>query len=161
MSVNPIRLPGVLVLTVFFAAFPAMAEDPPATAPIPAAASSVAPTSAAATETPAAPGNPAAAVEIPLAPAGDAKAASGTLPRDLSAWNMFRSADHIVKGVILGLALASVLTWTVALAKFIELWLLKRKLLPALGRLEGARSLSEAQGVLGDRGPAAALSHAA
>ena len=74
---------------------------------------------------------------------------------------MFRSADHIVKGVIIGLLLASVLTWTVALGKFVELWLLKRKLLPALGALEGARSLNEAQGVLGDRGPAAALSYAA
>ena len=90
---------------------------------------------------------------------------SGTLPRDLSPWNMFRAADHIVKAVIIGLAFASILTWTVALAKFIELWLLRRKLLPALRRLEGARSLGEAQGALegalGDRGPAAFLVRAA
>ena len=81
----------------------------------------------------------------------------GTLPRDLSAWSMFYSAGHVVKGVIVGLALASVITWTVALAKFVELAMLRRNLSPALARLEGAWSLSEAQGTLGDRGPAAAL----
>jgi biopolymer transport protein ExbB len=163
MSVNSIRLLWVLALAVLLAALPAAAEDSLTTAPIPAAESSVAPAPAAATEPTAAPASPAAAVETPLAPAADTNAASasGTLPRDLSAWNMFQSADHIVKGVIIGLAFASVVTWTVALAKFIELWLLKRNLLPALGTLEGARSLSEAQEVLGDRGPAAALSHAA
>jgi biopolymer transport protein ExbB len=63
--------------------------------------------------------------------------------------------------VIVGLALASVITWTVALAKFIELWLLKRKLMPAVTTLEGARSLGEARGALGDRGPAAGLTRAA
>jgi biopolymer transport protein ExbB len=94
-------------------------------------------------------------------PAAGAPALQGTLPRDLSAWSMFSSADHVVKAVIIGLALASVVTWTVGLAKFIELWLLKRKLLPALAGLEGARSLSEARGVLGERGPAALLTRAA
>jgi biopolymer transport protein ExbB len=94
-------------------------------------------------------------------PAAGLPVLQGTLPRDLSAWSMFWSADYVVKAVIVGLALASVITWTVALAKFIELWLLKRKLLPAVGTLEGARSLGEARGVLGDRGPAAGLARAA
>src|SRR5258708_28198588 len=52
----------------------------------------------------------------------------GALPRDLSPWNMFLSADGIVKAVIIGLAVASVITWTVGLAKWIELHLLRRKL---------------------------------
>src|SRR5262245_60194224 len=138
MSVTPMRGLWVLALAAFLAAFPAAAETPSAATPLPTSESAVAPASAA-TATPADP----AAVQSPRAPAGDARAASGTLPRDLSPWNMFRSADHIVKGVIIGLALASVLTWTVALGKFIELWLLRRRLLPALWRLEEARSLSE------------------
>src|SRR6266540_3037253 len=45
---------------------------------------------------------------------------SAALPRDLSPWGMFMSADVVVKGVIVGLALASVVTWTTWLAKTIE-----------------------------------------
>jgi biopolymer transport protein ExbB len=159
MRVNPMVLLWVLALAVVSATFPAAAEEPAAAAPAPVAESPGAPVPAA--MEPAAPASPAAALKPPLLPAGGVSAVPGNLPRDLSAWNMFQSADHIVKGVIIGLALASVLTWTVALAKFIELWLLKRKLLPALGKLEGARSLSRVEGVLGDRGPAAALVRAA
>jgi hypothetical protein len=43
MSVNPMCLPGVFVLTVFLAAFPATAEEPPTAAPAQAAESPVAP----------------------------------------------------------------------------------------------------------------------
>ena len=42
------------------------------------------------------------------------------LPRDLSPWSMFLSADVLVQAVMLGLAFASVVTWTVWLAKIIE-----------------------------------------
>ena len=43
------------------------------------------------------------------------------LPRDLSPWGMFMAADVVVKAVMIGLAFASVLTWTIWLAKVIEL----------------------------------------
>src|SRR3954464_15520249 len=43
------------------------------------------------------------------------------LPRDLSPWGMFVNADIVVKAVMIGLALASLATWTVWLAKTIEL----------------------------------------
>src|SRR4051812_1451528 len=43
------------------------------------------------------------------------------LPRNLSPWGMFLSADIVVKAVLIGLALASLMTWTVWLAKIIEL----------------------------------------
>src|ERR1019366_3718982 len=36
-----------------------------------------------------------------------------TLPRDLSPWGMFLAADIVVKAVMVGLALASLLTWTI------------------------------------------------
>jgi biopolymer transport protein ExbB len=145
MTATPIRMLWVLVLAAFLAALPAAAKEPSPAMSAPAAASS-------------ATSLPATAVKEPIVPASEA---SASLPRDLSPWNMFRSADRVVKGVIVGLALASVLAWTVALAKFIELWLLRRTLLPALGRLEGARSLHEARAAIGDCGPAAVLSHAA
>src|SRR5580704_692108 len=44
------------------------------------------------------------------------------LPRDLSPWGMFLSAVPTVKIVMVGLAFASLATWTVWLAKTIELW---------------------------------------
>src|SRR5439155_1238696 len=51
-----------------------------------------------------------------------------TLPRDLSPWGMFMQADIIVKAVMIGLAIASVVTWTVWLAKTLELIVAKRRL---------------------------------
>ncbi len=45
-----------------------------------------------------------------------------SLPRDLSPWGMFLAAVPIVQGVMVALAFASLVTWTVWLAKTIELW---------------------------------------
>jgi biopolymer transport protein ExbB len=36
---------------------------------------------------------------------------SAALPRDLTQWGMFMSADNVVKAVLIGLAFASVVTW--------------------------------------------------
>ncbi|MDB5611147.1 MAG: exbB, partial [Bradyrhizobium sp.] len=68
---------------------------------------------------------------------------------ELSPWSMFLSADIIVKAVMIGLAFASLVTWTVFIAKMIELSLVQRKLRAALGKIKDARSLAEAQFVLG------------
>jgi biopolymer transport protein ExbB len=46
---------------------------------------------------------------------------AGQLPRDLSPWGMFEQADWVVKAVMIGLAIASLVTWTVLLAKSWEL----------------------------------------
>ena len=57
-------------------------------------------------------------------PATAAEAPAGislTLPRDLSPWGMFMAADIVVKAVMVGLAFASLLTWTIWFAKAIEL----------------------------------------
>ena len=67
------------------------------------------------------------------------------LPADMSPWGMFQNADMIVRGVIIGLALASVLTWTIWLSKGIELLMAKRRLRNELRSLKQARSLAEAQ----------------
>lgn len=50
------------------------------------------------------------------------------LPHDLSPWGMFLAADPIVKGILIGLALASVATWTVWLAKSLQLIAARRSL---------------------------------
>ena len=43
------------------------------------------------------------------------------LPHDLSPWGMFMNADIVVKFVMIGLAFASLITWTVCVAKLVEL----------------------------------------
>ena len=68
---------------------------------------------------------------------------------ELSPWSMFMSADILVKVVMIGLALASLATWTIFIAKMIELSLVQRGLRAALGRIGDARSLAEAQFALG------------
>ena len=69
--------------------------------------------------------------------------------RELSPWSMFLSADVIVKAVMIGLAFASLVTWTIFIAKMIELTFIRRKLSAALAKISGARSLAEAQFALG------------
>ena len=99
-----------------------------------------------------------------IAPALPARGPIGlaSLPQDLSPWGMFLTADIVVKIVMVGLALASVITWTVLLAKGIELMTAKRKARAALIDLSTARSLAEAseRGALGG-GAVAALLRAA
>jgi biopolymer transport protein ExbB len=70
--------------------------------------------------------------------------ASAELPRELTPWGMFWSADIIVKLVMLGLTLASVLTWTIWLVKTFELLSARRGLDRAQQALTTARSLAEA-----------------
>jgi biopolymer transport protein ExbB len=79
------------------------------------------------------------------AAAQDSIVGTATLPRDLSPWGMFLSADPVVKAVMVGLAFASVVTWTVWLAKSIEIFFAKRRVRAAAKKLAGIRSLEEVQ----------------
>lgn len=78
-----------------------------------------------------------------MARAQDAIIGTTTLPRDLSPWGMYLNADPVVKAVLIGLALASVTTWTVCLAKALEIFLAKRDVEAALNTLGGVRSSAE------------------
>lgn len=69
--------------------------------------------------------------------------ASGLGAHDLSAWGMFLMADWVVKAVMVGLALASVLTWTIWLAKTLELSKARRRCRQPLTCLHSASSLAE------------------
>jgi biopolymer transport protein ExbB len=70
-------------------------------------------------------------------------------PRELSPWSMFMAADPLVKAVILSLVLASLITWTVFLAKSVQLALAERRLRQRLPRIAGAATLTEAQSAAG------------
>ena len=64
---------------------------------------------------------------------------------------MFVSADIVVKSVMVGLAFASVVTWTVWLAKSIELWIARRRVRWALAAISEERSLAGATARVGAR----------
>jgi biopolymer transport protein ExbB len=93
----------------------------------------------------------------PAAPSATTIAAESPTPlksttvalRELSPWSMFMSADIIVKAVMIGLAFASLVTWTIFIAKMIELTVVQGKLRRALAKIGDARSLAEAQFALG------------
>ena len=68
---------------------------------------------------PAAPavGNSAGSIpDADAAPVRQPAIGAGELPQDLSAWGMFLNANGIVKAVMSGLALASLVTWAVWIA---------------------------------------------
>jgi biopolymer transport protein ExbB len=131
-----------------------------------------APSSAQQGATPAAPSAPAAqqapALPQPSAAAAPAAASDAAAPpaereakllkaataelKELSPWTMFTSADVVVKAVMIGLAFASLVTWTIFIAKMIELAVVRRKVRSALAKIADARSLAEAQFALGAKG---------
>jgi biopolymer transport protein ExbB len=129
------------------------------------AVDAVQPASSAVIEQPAAPPSPAsgAARSSPETadPLQDAIPPS-TLPHDLSPWGMFRAADMVVKGVMVGLAIASLVTWTIWLAKSVELAAAGRRIRRAVTVIVAARTLAEAASKVGEgRAPAALLLRAA
>ena len=103
----------------------------------------------------AAPEAPAAATAQP-SPAEASAASTFARPVTLqvgefSPWSMFRHADVIVQAVMIGLAFASLVTWTIFIAKSIELAGAQRKLKSSLKKINDARSLAEAQLTLGKK----------
>ena len=72
------------------------------------------------------------------------------LPHDLSPWGMFLNADIVVKAVIIGLAFASLVTWTVFIAKSLELGSARGHTHRALKILAGSSTLAEAAEQLRD-----------
>jgi biopolymer transport protein ExbB len=89
---------------------------------------------------------------------------AASLPRDLSPLGMYFNADPVVKAVLLCLVFASVVTWTVWLAKTIEIFRARRRVradLATLGTLrstpEAAEALSKARTEVGEFINAASL----
>ncbi|WP_367598465.1 tonB-system energizer ExbB [Pseudomonas fulva] len=145
------RATAVLMLSLALAPV-AMADEPNATAPATApAASAAAPASAPAGE--AAPGTvaqaPAAADPGVQALVEDT---SLGMAHDLSPWGMYKNADVVVKAVMIGLAIASIITWTIWIAKGFELMGAKRRLRGEIARLKKSASLKEASEVSNKEG---------
>jgi len=129
----------------------ALADEPTTAAAAPAAA--VAPAAA-----PAAPGTepvaaPAAAAAAPVdgqavTEAEEVEAlvedTSLGMAHDLSPWGMYKNADIVVKIVMIGLAIASIITWTIWIAKGFELMGAKRRLRGEIALLKKSTTLKEA-----------------
>ncbi|KTC10157.1 biopolymer transporter ExbB [Pseudomonas marginalis ICMP 9505] len=117
----------------------------------------------------AAPAAPAAAEQTTATPAAPAAAPAATDPaqaaspavadesgavleedntlgmaHDLSPWGMYQNADVVVKAVMIGLAIASIITWTIWIAKGFELLGAKRRLRTEIVHLKKATTLKEA-----------------
>jgi biopolymer transport protein ExbB len=97
------------------------------------------------------------AAEPPSDAASFAEQAASVLPKDLTPYGMFMSADIIVKAVMIGLMFASVLTWTIWLAKTLELLGVRRRLNRAQRSLRAARSLADAATAAAGASPHVAL----
>ena len=80
-----------------------------------------------------------------------AKVKSDKLPHDLSPWGMFMQADVVVKVVMIGLLLASLSTWTVWVAKTVELKVAKSRLCSQLRKLAESNSLREAESLVNNK----------
>lgn len=88
---------------------------------------------------------------------GPSTATSLTLPHDLSPWGMFMAADIVVKAVMIGLAFASFVTWTIWLAKSLEILGGKLRARRAAQAIGNAATLNQAGRALGHNGGPGAL----
>ncbi|RVT77167.1 tonB-system energizer ExbB [Agrobacterium sp. CNPSo 2736] len=79
------------------------------------------------------------------------------IPHNLSPWGMFMAADWVVKGVMIGLAFASLVTWTVWVAKSIELAGARVRAGSTLKVIRRAKTLTEATEAVEKKGGPAAL----
>ncbi|MBZ9797119.1 tonB-system energizer ExbB [Mesorhizobium sp. ES1-4] len=135
---------ATLVASVILAATGTMAQELPAGAA--SAVGAPAAPAEAAQAGPAALATPAPAPPEGAAPTG---AMQLNLPHDdLSPWGMFMSADIIVKGVMIGLAFASLVTWTIWLAKSLEILGGKLRVCRAVRAIGDAATLKQASRAL-------------
>jgi biopolymer transport protein ExbB len=79
------------------------------------------------------------------------------MAHDLSPWGMYQNADIIVKIVMIGLAIASIITWTIWIAKGLELMGAKRRLRSEIVHLKKATTLKEASATATKEGTLANL----
>jgi biopolymer transport protein ExbB len=164
LSASPTKRPrawsavAALLLSLMLAPTPTFADaQAPAT---PAAASApadqAAPAAAPAATAPAqaAPAPEALGEDVPEVLEADN---SLGMAHDLSPWGMYQNADIIVKIVMIGLAIASIITWTIWIAKGFELMGAKRRLRNEIVLLKKAATLKEASATAAKPGTLANL----
>jgi biopolymer transport protein ExbB len=146
----------------FALATSALAQAPAAAPEAAAPAFAIAPTTAPAPVPTTAP-EPAASAQSqnPASAPTQLEEAQGSLPSavpsNLSPWGMFLHANFVVQIVMTGLAFASLVTWTIWLAKSIDLWSARRTARRGLEMIADAPNLRAAQKALADSSSPVAL----
>ena len=151
------RAIAALLFSVMLAPTAAFAD---ATAPAaPAAAEHNAATPAAPAAAPVATDPAQAATPAPADDSGVVVEEDNSLgmAHDLSPWGMYQNADVVVKAVMIGLAIASIITWTIWIAKGFELLGAKRRLRTEIVHLKKATTLKEASDTATKKGTLANL----
>ncbi|PCI03025.1 MAG: tonB-system energizer ExbB [Hyphomicrobiales bacterium] len=98
--------------------------------------------------------------KIETLPVNTGTVEASSLPRDLSPMGMFRAADWVVSSVLIGLGLASILTWTIWIGKSFEIAGARLRIKRSLKLIKAAKTLKEAGRSFGTgagRGPAALM----
>ena len=99
---------------------------------------------------------------IASSPAAALSTGAADLPHDLSPWGMFLHANIIVKTVMIGLAFASLVTWTVWVSKSLELRSTRIRVRQGLRALANCSTLAQAYAQLRNgKSPVAQLVQAA
>lgn len=142
---------AALLLSLMLAPTAALADAQPPAAP--AATEQHAPAAAPAAT------DPVQAVDASPADAPEVLEPDNSLgmAHDLSPWGMYQNADIIVKIVMIGLAIASIITWTIWIAKGFELMGAKRRLRGEIAALKKAATLKEASATAAKEGTLANL----
>jgi len=133
----------------------AMADEPTTNAATPAAATApAAPAAASAADAAATPADAPADAPAAVDPSVEALVEDTSLgmAHDLSPWGMYKNADIVVKIVMIGLAIASIITWTIWIAKGFELMGAKRRLRGEIAQLKKSTTLKEASEVSNKEG---------
>ena len=138
------RAIAALLFSVLLAPTAAFADATAPATPAPAehnTAAPAAPAAAPAATDPAQAADPAAADDTGVVLEEDNTLG---MAHDLSPWGMYQNADVVVKAVMIGLAIASIITWTIWIAKGFELLGAKRRLRAEIVHLKKAATLKEA-----------------
>ncbi|WP_248799143.1 tonB-system energizer ExbB [Pseudomonas sp. MWU13-2105] len=157
------RSAAALLLSLWLAPTLTFADETAPHTPAAAVAPAPAPAPAPADHTvPVAAPTDAAPVQVDNAAPADADALpvednSLGMAHDLSPWGMYKNADIIVKIVMIGLAIASIITWTIWIAKGFELLGAKRRLRGEMLALKKARTLNDASETANQEGTLAHL----
>lgn len=72
------------------------------------------------------------------------EAPTGGFDQDLSVWGMYQNADNVVKTVMIGLVIASVITWALFFSKGLEILVARRRLKEETKAIADVKSLDEA-----------------
>ena len=135
------RAIAALLFSVLLAPTAAFADATAPATPPAAEQNAAAPAPAPAATDPALAADPAAADETGVVLEEDNTLG---MAHDLSPWGMYQNADVVVKAVMIGLAIASIITWTIWIAKGFELLGAKRRLRTEIVHLKKATTLKEA-----------------